>query len=467
MEKFIIAINEAVNKFNSLESKPIRIVCHGDSDGLTSAAMLVATLKRANKPFLLSVTKNLTDNYLKSLALENYDYYIFADLGSGQVDSVKKFLVDKTIFILDHHSTKDLEGIVHINPYLYGIDGDKEISGAGVTYLFCKTLNNENKDLAYLAVIGAIGETQEKKGFLGINNEILKDAIESRKLEVKTGLRMFGIQTRPLHKILQYSFDPYIPGVTGNEQSAIDFLNEIGIKLKDDDNEFRKLVNLTDEEMKKLITAIILRRIGSEENPDDILGKIYSLIEENEESPMKDAKEFSTLLNACARLGKSSIGIGACLGDHRLKERALEILNEYNKEVAKALNWFYNSRNSGNIIESSGYVIVNAEDNVRDTMIGTLISMLSKSNVYNEGTVILGLAHSLDARETKVSIRVCAENIFGLDLGEIILEISGIIGARGGGHRDAAGAVIPVEKEMEFINNAKLILEKNCVKAVA
>ena len=265
-EEFLNKLKEAADKLRNLEKKPIRIICHLDSDGLSSASILTKTLSRENLDFSLSIFKGLTREAVRMLSMEDYSYYIFADLGTGQLNDINELLHDRTIFILDHHELQgdSKENIYHLNPCLYGIDGGKDICGAGITYLFCKALNEKNKDLAHLAVIGAIGEVQEKKGFTGLNQEILKDAILSGKLEVRTGLRMFGFQTRPIHRVLQYSTDPYIPGVTGDESGAIDFLQSLSIELKDDYGEWRKLVNLNEDEMKKLITAIILKRMGSE-----------------------------------------------------------------------------------------------------------------------------------------------------------------------------------------------------------
>ena len=63
-----------------------------------------------------------------------------------------------------------------------------------------------------------------------------------------------------------------------------------------------------EEEIKKLVSGIILRRL-SEDSPEDVLGDVYILNEEEKESPFRDAKEFSTLLNACGRLEKASLGM--------------------------------------------------------------------------------------------------------------------------------------------------------------
>lgn len=445
--------------FKKLPDKHVRVISHLDSDGITAAAIITKALQREGLNFSLSIAKQIDQTLLDELGKEEYNCYLFTDLGSGYLSTIEKKLQGREVFIIDHHKPEEAKtGIHHINPHNFKIDGATEISGAGVTYLFTKALNGQNKDLAHLAIIGAIGDIQEKKGFTGLNQEILDDAVTSGKIEVKKGLNMFGSQTKPLHKILEFSTEPYIPGVTGNEQGAIKFLNELGISIKDKEGKYKKLIHLSEEEIKSLVTGIILRRIGSEKNPEDIIGDIYLLTEEAEESPTKDAREFSTLLNSCGRLKKPSLGIGTCLGNKKSRQEAISLLNEYKQELIRSLSWFYTNRGNEKITEKDGYVIINAEDNVKDTMAGTLASILSRSNLYGEGTIILSMANTIDGN-IKASLRLVGISQ-KIDLRDIIKDIAKKVGIEeAGGHRQACGCLVPQEKEEEFIKSAEEALK--------
>lgn len=457
-EEFLGGVKYSVEAFNSLERKPVRIVSHLDSDGLASCSILMRALERAGFPFSLSIVRQLDPSVLEELSMENYSIYFFTDLGSGCLSLIQQKLQGKSVFVLDHHKPEDFTpSFFHVNPQVYGLDGDREISGAGVTYLFAKALDEENKDMAHIAVIGAIGDVQERKGFVGLNSYILDDAVEAGKIEVKQGLSMFGSQTRPLHKVLEFSTEPYIPGVTGSESGAISFLQELGISIRGRDG-YKKLIHLDEEDMKKLVTGIILKRLGSETNPDDVLGPIFILKGEKEGSPTKDAKEFSTLLNACGRLNKPSLGVGACLGSPAIREKAIGMMADYKNEIIKALNWFYASRKTGSVIEKEGFVIVNAEDNIPERLIGTLTSIVSRSNLYPAKTVLLSMAHTVDG-DTKVSLRMAGYSP-DVDLRDIINAIVKVTGGQAGGHRLACGCVIPQEKELEFIKVAEEVLSK-------
>ena len=465
MEEFLKHVKEVAGKFKSIDKKPIKLIGNLDSDGITATSILIKAFLRENLKFSVSVIKQITPKIVSELKHEPYDTIVFTDLGSGYLTQLEEHLSNKTIFILDHHIPDKKETkFHHVNPHMFMIDGGKEISAAGVSYLFAKFLNPNNIDLAYLAIIGAIGDVQENQGFEKLNQYILEDALLSKKVEVKTGLRLYGMQTKPLHKVLEYSTNPYIPNVTGSETGAILFLQELGIPVQEN-GKFRKFTNLTEEEIKKIVTAIILRRMGSESNPEDIFGPIYLLQGEDDESPTKDLREFSTLINCCGRMGKPTWGVGTCLNEKYSKEKAIELLNEYRREIINALNWYYNNKSDkSKVIEGSGYVILNAEDYIRETIIGTTISIIAKSNIYPEGTIIFGLAHSLDV-ETKVSTRICGFGKHDTDLRSIIKEILKKTGGEGGGHHMAAGAVISQDKESLFIETAKELLDTIEVKA--
>ncbi len=431
----------------------IRIISHLDADGLSSAAILTKALKRLNKKFALTIVKQLSPGTLSQFKAESYETFLFVDLGSGNLEDIKAVINAKKVIIQDHHQPQQTENsFAHLNPILFGLDGNRDVSGAGLAYLFAKFLDEKNNDLSPLALVGAVGDNQENKGFTSINSLILEDA--KPYLEIITGLRMFGTQTKPLFKILQYSTDPYIPGITGNEQAAKEFLRRLDL-----DSE-KKLIHLDHEEMKRLVTSIILQRLGSEENPDDVLGPIYLLKSEQEESPTRDLREFSTLLNSCGRLNKSSLGIAACIQDNRLKQAAISALNEYKRELIASLNWFYNNKEK--VIELENLVIINAEGNVKDTIIGTLTSMIAKFNIYQENTILISLAHSMD-ENTKISIRCSGYKNSEINLKEILNSITSKIGCQAGGHRNAAGALIPQEKEDEFIRLAKASNEKTII----
>ena len=453
---FSKAIESAVATFKSWDqSQPIKLVSHLDADGISASAIVINLLKLENRKYSITILPQLAKEDILQLKGENFNNYIFADLGSGILDNIQDILTDKNVLILDHHEPVQCElpeNITHINPHLFDIDGSKEISGAGVSYLFTEKANPLAKNMAHIAIIGAIGDIQEDNGFMHLKNKILKQAIENETIKVKKGLRMFGMQTKPLHKVLEYSNNPHIPGVSGNESGTIQFLTQLGIDPKKGSG-WKKMIHLTDDEMRRLVTGIIMKRLG-EINPEDVLGNIYLLPKEKEESPTKDAREFATLLNACGRMNRASCGIGTCLGILKDRRMAMQTLADYKKEIVQARIWY---ENNPDIIKGKNFIIINAKDQIRHTIIGTLASIISKSNELDK-VYIMSLART-DKDTTKVSIRTNIEEE-DLDLRDIVKKITTKVGGEAGGHMQAAGALIPAEAEADFINTAKEVFKQ-------
>jgi len=158
-------------------------------------------------------------------------------------------------------------------------------------------------------------------------------------------------------------------------------------------------------------------------------------------------------LNSCGRMNKASLGIGVCLGDDVSRKKALKTLMEYKKAIVTYINWFEQGRmKNEDIYEGKNYVIINARDNVMPTMVGTLASIISKRDFYKEGTFIISMAYDMD--DIKISMRTVGKN--ESDLRSKITEILSKIGCGfSGGHCNAAGALIPKEKENEFIEAVK------------
>jgi len=444
------------------KNRNIRVIGHLDADGICASAIMISALIKLNRKYSLTILPTITEESLIDIRAEDDAHIVFVDLGSGMIDIIGKVLDNKRVFILDHHmlqSVASYQNVTQLNPHMYDIDGSDEISGAGVVFLFTQFLTGDkNIEMSRIAVVGAIGDIQEHDGFKRLNNSILDIAIKNNLIEVRRGLKFFGIQTKPLYKLLQYSSDIIIPGVTGSESGAISFLQNIGIEPKSSKG-WRKIADLTDEEKKNLIAAIIVKRINKTgSTQQDIFTNTYLLIGEGEDTPFRDAKEFATLLNSCGRLNRASIGIGACLNDKKMKEMAVSNLLDYRKELVNALNWYRDNANTDRIVKKKRYIIINAEDEVMPTIIGTLGSILSKSQDIEKNTFILSLARNHDDT-TKISLRITG-NPESINLKEIIEGIISKVGhGTSGGHSFAAGAVIDTEFEEQFLKAANEVLE--------
>jgi single-stranded DNA-specific DHH superfamily exonuclease len=148
-----------------------------------------------------------------------------------------------------------------------------------------------------------------------------------------------------------------------------------------------------------------------------------------------------------------------------MKEMAIQNLTDYRKELVVAINWYKDNVNSNHIVKNKKFIIINAEDEIMPTIIGTLGSILSKSQDIEKNTFILSLARNNDDT-TKISLRIVG-NPDNINLKDIIEQIIQKINhGSSGGHSFAAGAVIDTDREEVFLKAAEdvlnnIVLEEN------
>jgi len=234
-----------------LKNRKVKLLTQFDTDGLTAASIIIKMLVREGVNFESRVYKQLTSEVIDSLFINEYDLLILTDFGSGQLNLLKNIIDKNNVLILDHHEPIEFkhENLFHINPLLFGED---ELSSSIICYLLAKSINIKNMDLIDLAVIGAVADVVEEKWeFKGFAKKIFDEAGLISKISVTKGLRLYGRNTRPIYQSLAYTVDPFIPGISGSESHAVQFLSEIGINLKSG-GEWKKLKDLNIEEQQKL-----------------------------------------------------------------------------------------------------------------------------------------------------------------------------------------------------------------------
>ena len=424
--------------------KSVHVVSHIDADGLTSAGIICTALERVDLEYTTRFVKQLDEKALDTIANESHEIVIFTDLGSGMCEPIKSRKIHAVIS--DHHQPQgNFE--FHLNPHLFGANGSYELSGSGSTYLLASALGG-NKDLSSLAVVGAVGDMQHLKmgQLVGINREILEEGVKEGTLQSKKDLTLFGKQTRPVYKLLQYSSDPYLPGLTGDEKACSEFLNSLNFR---NDELGRRWIELETSEKQKIVSGLIQYCLKSgipSYKIERLVGEVYTLLNEREGTEMRDASEFSTLLNATARYDHAEIGLKVCMGNREeAYEDARKLLAEHRQNLVNGL--VYVKEKGVSKLENIQYFDAGSE--IKETIVG-IIAGMSSSIVENRDLPIIAFAKSdggvkVSARGTQDLIRK------GVNLSEAMSIVSAEFGGAGGGHDIAAGATIPENTKEEFI----------------
>ena len=294
---------------------------------------------------------------------------------------------------------------------------------------------------------------QESGGELsGINRKLLGIAQAAKTLSVKKDLRLFGRISRPLVSFLMFSSNPILPQLTANEDNCRAFLLDLGIPLKDPFTEqWLSYEDLPQEQKKALTSALIvhLSSYGVEEwKIKELVGEVYTLTKEAPKSPLRDAKEFATMLNSCGRHGKPEVALAVCMGDRKDEYgKALALLAEHREALRKGIEFIQQH----GIEERKSFYFFDAGKEIQDSLVGIIAGMLYGS-IIQENKPIIALARSEDG-SVKVSGRGTSYLVRrGLNIGQALKEIGAeMAGVEGGGHRIAAGAKVNEDKLGDFL----------------
>jgi single-stranded-DNA-specific exonuclease len=188
-EKLIKAMKKAIEEVEKWPKREVQIFHHNDSDGLSSGAILKKAFERANFKVQRSCLEKPYPKLLHKIYGQTGGLIIFADFAGRIAPLLSDLNQSRNLtLILDHHVAEaSTDPMVHnLDPDLYGLKGDRDISGSTTCYLFAKTLNASNCDLAHIAAIGAVGDEFFVDGCLaGENRSVALEAVKQGKLEIR------------------------------------------------------------------------------------------------------------------------------------------------------------------------------------------------------------------------------------------------------------------------------------------
>ena len=228
---------------NLSKAKSILILSHIDADGITAGSIANMTAERMGIEHRVMFVSKITPEVIEYVNSTEDDFVWICDLGSGYLSEFTK----QNLVITDHHAPDprwrrkqtvldSFMSVDHLNPHTYGFDGSYEVCGAGMTYLLSKAIDPKNIDMAFLAIIGAVGDFQDSSHskLVGINRDILDDAVSNGDVTIENDLRLFGRQTRPIIQFFQYCSEPRLEGLTDNPNGCMEMFEFLNIPVKKD-----------------------------------------------------------------------------------------------------------------------------------------------------------------------------------------------------------------------------------------
>lgn len=312
------------------KARSVAIFSHIDADGVSSAAIAYRAVERAGAQPRVRFLKSFSEKDIDLINSSSEDLVWICDLGAGSYKSIDR----SRCIITDHHhifgsgqSFLEFFGGMDnmLNPLEFGFEGSTHLSGAGCTYFVARELDPTNVDLAYLAIVGAVGDLQDKKARKldgPLHASVIKDALSTGVLkEIKNDLPFFGWVTRTAVAMIAFSNDLKAIGCECSFSDVSQLFKDNGVStyrgrrdlsIKDDNlSKFYSWSELKEKQRSDIIDALKISLLDMGKDPAilaDMMGDVYLFPKFPIGSASREAKEFATMLNASGRYLHSKNG---------------------------------------------------------------------------------------------------------------------------------------------------------------
>lgn len=403
-----------------LKFKNPTIIHHYDTDGISSAAIMISFLLEHGIEAKTISLKGINKHNIEEI--KDIPEKIVLDFGTNYVNELGESI------IIDHHYPRVEPSPNLLNSHMIGLDGTKSISSAGLTSIVTGYYKPAT------ALLGAMGDRQYP--FVDVNKELFELAKDRNYIKVIRDLKAYGKYKRPLFVLLGYMFEDFAL----DKEQAKRFLNAIGIEQYDKNKGWKDYNSLSSIERIKFLKAVLekAQKLGV---IDEIYGEVYYL----SSIPYIDMNELTSMINSTGRRNNAEVGIKLALGDQNAVPEAIKIWRSYQKSILNALEYAYENMENRN-----KYIWLDGRGKIDSSIIGVVMSILS-SNKKN----YTAIGASKDEEIVKISIR---SNV--IDVGKLVEQvINDYKDWEGGGHKLAGGFTIPEEDLDIFIKTIESRLD--------
>jgi len=377
----------------------VEVYAHHDADGIAAGAILCHAMLRAGIRFRLRVSADLPAGGFPHDAAT-----LLCDMGSGKED-----LPLETI-VVDHHLPL-FSGQFHANPRLEQIDGDRELSAAGMAYFVAQEMG-DNRDLAGLVIPGIIGDGQ---AFAGKNLEIFNEGVANGILVPDQGMTLAG---RTMAERWLLATRPWLEGISGNEPAVADLLAAAG-----GENGAKTGV---------LLSLAVLT--AAPQTSADGLALLYGDTIHLQREVIEDAHTLTAVIDACGKSGHGDLAVALCLRSSAEITEAWDAARQHHLAVIGALANVRPAEDGKAVYECG-----NA------TLAGDIADVLARDRVQQAPVLV----YARSGEACRISARL--PRGVTADLGPLVRELASACGGSGGGHHTRAGATIPCDQVGAFV----------------
>jgi single-stranded DNA-specific DHH superfamily exonuclease len=159
------------------------LIHHWDTDGLCSATLLLRHLSNRQIDNKTPILGNYFLEQDELSCYSKYDFVIVADLALPKED-IHVLAENTPVLIFDHHLSEEIKRVFHHNPVIKGENPDEYPSASWI-------INNYlGYDVNLLALLGVIGDYEQRIKHNPSIYQILTDFLQKNKLDFNDMLKM-------------------------------------------------------------------------------------------------------------------------------------------------------------------------------------------------------------------------------------------------------------------------------------
>jgi single-stranded-DNA-specific exonuclease len=263
LNTLIGAMEQAIHEVKQWPEKSVQIFHHNDSDGLTSGAILTRAFERQGYKIQRFCLEKPYPAVLRKVYEQEGKILVFADFAGRIAPMLSQLNKRRNLtLILDHHVAEaSTDPRVHnLDPDLFGLKGDRDISGSTTCYLFALSMDAANRDMAHIAAIGAVGDGFFVDGQLvSQNRDVALEAVHQGKIEIikyETGEHYFLTSSEGRIPVTEFGDYLDLLGGVGYYQLGPDM--GIKISLEGVSSKSNEMV----EELKAIRTRLFAREVS-------------------------------------------------------------------------------------------------------------------------------------------------------------------------------------------------------------
>jgi len=459
-KEFHRALTSSAEKLKTqiCNGKDISILARNNSDGVVSAGILTFVIFNSGGRCSVRFVHDLTREVISRTKSEDHEFQIFADVGAGLSKEIRNsfgvnWLALSHDKISNEEITTDDENSI-LNPWKFGIDGDTEISSGGISYLIAKAIDKKYQMLSPLPIVSALGENQddgEKRSFIGLNSELCDESVRLRTINMEIDLLFTWRDSKPIHLSLANTLFPYIHGLTWNDKNCLELIRNAGIQLKV--NGRWRTPSETSQEEKFILIEALTKYVnehsatGPQNLENRLAGYSYTLVHEENGTPLRDARGYSFLLECCCVQSRPSLGLAICIGnrDKDLSEANL-CLTDLELEIKSSVKAIMSER--WRISDDGTNIWVIGDNLTRDYNFHIISSLLSSYSEFY-GKILIVRAETIN-ESYKYSVRKSRGCQFKQDLSLMLSQLSAELGCSTSGNDSCAECIVPLSKIDDF-----------------